>query len=91
MATWAYPPLPPERLKQEEESALVGYSLYGPLPIWKDRQLLTASHLIDERARMAAELSPRVFGLFEGGSSGMRRAACSQETGLDSGSLVATV
>lgn len=40
---------------------------------------------------MAVEFSPGVLGLFEGGPSGVRRAACSQGARLDSGSLVAAL
>lgn len=71
MATWAYPQLPPDQLKKEEDASLVNSKPSLPIYLSFSLPMLTLRVLVGPRVEMGPGLSARIFGLIAGRSSGV--------------------
>jgi hypothetical protein len=85
MATWAYPPLPADKLKAEEEDSLV--SVPFACAYFEAVSLIA----VGQRARVATNLVPRTTCFAARRAGGMRRAIGSQRTRVHSGPIISPI
>lgn len=91
MATWAYPPLAPEQLKREEDSALVRLPSEQADPALASGLVVLTKLVLGQRAPVAFIIAARVSSVPERGPARVQGTFGSEGTGFDPRALVAAV